>query len=165
MQLPIYAGAVKSRFPDIKIAAMYYLKVGVPDINLTDKNGIDSEQYLEKTEQYYKRDGIFSAKAAAGTRLGDGIKTLGKIRKERLVSDSELDRLIDFTRRQNITIPGGIGLMSGNVTVSPIDAQTASAHELTAITAISGKVSRNPECRRKLEPLPDGFLEKEDLRS
>lgn len=162
MQLPIYAGAVKSRFPDIKIAAMYYLKVGVPDINLTDKNGIDSEQYLEKTEQYYKRDGIFSAKAAAGTRLGDGIKTLGKIRKERLVSDSELDRLIDFTRRK--IYDTGVLVMSGNVTVSPIDDNSVSACAYCDYGDIC-KVSRNPECRRKLEPLPDGFLEKEDLRS
>ena len=125
-------------------------------------SGIDSEQYLEKTEQYYKRDGIFSAKAAAGTRLGDGIKTLGKIRKERLVSDSELDRLIDFTRRK--IYDTGVSVMSGNVTVSPIDDNSVSACAYCDYGDIC-KVSRNPECRRKLEPLPDGFLEKEDLRS
>lgn len=160
MQLPIYAGAVKSRYPDIKIAAMYYLKVGVPDIKLSDKNGIDGEQYLEKTEQYYKRDGIFSAEAAEATRLGDGIKTLSKIKKDRLVSDSAISRLIDFTQQK--IYDTGASVISGNVSVSPIDDIGVSACDWCDYGDIC-KISKNPECRRKLQPLPDGFLGEEDL--
>ena len=160
MQLPIYAAAVKSKFKNVNIAAMYYLKVGVPVIDYSDKNGMDQTSYEEKTDMFYKRDGIFSKEAALNFRLGSDIASLKSIKKDRLVSQDSINRLIEYT--QHKIFQTGSRIMNGDVDISPIiDSKSDSCrycdyHDIC-------KISRKPECARKLEDIPEDFLEKEGV--
>lgn len=159
MQLPIYAGAVQSKFPDVKIAAMYYLKVGAPVTEISDKSGISDKEFKDKTDLFYKRDGVFSSDAKDAGRLGEGIKSLEKIKKDRLFTQNGIDGLISYAR-QKIKDTGN-AVMTGDVSVSPIDDRSFSACEYCDYKDIC-KITRRPECARELEAPPDGFL-KEDM--
>jgi ATP-dependent helicase/nuclease subunit B len=69
LQLPVYASAVKAKDPDVTIAAMYYLKVGVPEVEDKSQTGITDDEYQSKLSRYYSRDGVFSADENITARL------------------------------------------------------------------------------------------------
>lgn len=161
MQLPIYASAVKSKFPEVKIAAMYYLKVGVPTPELSDKNGISDREYREKTGAYYKRDGVFNCDLAAGIRLGDDIATLKSIKSDRLFTQEKTDALIAHAKRR--LCETGSEIMSGNTDITPIcdsGTDTCLYCDLKDIC----KIGRHPEYRKALELPPSEFPNEEVTR-
>lgn len=159
MQLPIYAGAVKSKYPDARIAAMYYLKVGVPDVKLSDKAGTDERTYTEKTDEYYKRDGVFCDSALSSSRLGDGIKSLCTVKKDRILTQSGIDALIGCAREKiNET---GSKIMNGCVEISPVSDSKINVCEYCDYKDIC-KIGQNPDSARALADPPDNFLKEED---
>lgn len=161
MQLPIYAAAVKSKFDNVSIAAMYYLKVGVLKVDYKDKKGMSESQYLEKADDFYKRDGIFSKEAAQSFCLGGDISSLNKIKKDRIISQSGIDSLIEYTQQKIYNT--GNSIMSGKVDISPISDSKKNSCQFCDYSNIC-KISKNPDCIRQLEEIPEDFLREEKLQ-
>ncbi len=149
LQLPVYASAVKAKDPDVKIAAMYYLKVGVPEVESTSELGVSDEEYASKLAGYYSRDGVFSSDDAVTDRLDTH-----SIKKDRIIPQEQIDRLIEFTKDR--IVKTGKEITSGNVAVCPLTSKPCDYCDYKAICGISGKDDARV---RKLAPLPDGFLE------
>ena len=148
LQLPVYASAVKAKDPDVTIAAMYYLKVGVPEVEDKSQTGITDDEYQSKLSRYYSRDGVFSADENITARLDTQ-----NIKSGRIFPQDKIDKLIDFTKEK--IIETGSGIMSGNTDISPLTDKPCKYCDYKAVCAIEGKDG----CIRTLERLPDDFLE------
>lgn len=153
MQLPIYAGALKSRFPDIKISAMYYLKVGIPEVK-SDPNGFSEQEYAKKFASGYVRDGIFGEVDKLPISLdksGDYIK----IKKDRAVKDSSIDSLIEYSLEK--LRDTGKNITDGVISASPIidgDIDSCKYCDYKSVCKMSDK----NELVRKLETPPLDFV-------
>ncbi len=148
LQLPVYASAVKAKDPDVTIAAMYYLKVGVPEVEDKSQTGITDDEYSSKLKNYYSRDGVFSADENITSRLDTA-----NIKSGRIFPQDKIDRLIDFTKDK--IIETGKGIMSGNTDISPLTDKPCKYCDYKAVCGIAEKVG----CTRALSRLPDDFLE------
>jgi ATP-dependent helicase/nuclease subunit B len=148
LQLPVYASAVKAKDENLKIAAMYYLKVGVPDVEDNSQTGITDDEYQLKLSRYYSRDGIFSADENIKDRLD-----AQNIKDSRIFSQQKIDRLIDFTKDK--IVETGRGILSGNTDISPLTDKPCMYCDYKTVCAIAQKDG----CTRAISPLPDNFLE------
>lgn len=153
LQLPVYASAIKAKDPDIKIAAMYYLKVGVPDANGSSELGMSEEKYAAELSKYYARDGIFSTDGVIAPRLNTDDPA---IKKDRLFTDAQINRLIDFTKER--IRQTGAGITSGCTDVSPLTEKACKYCDYRTVCNIAEK----GENVRKEQPLPDDFLKEDE---
>lgn len=148
MQLPFYAGAVKKIYPDINIAAMYYIKVGLPQAACGALPMSDA-QYMQKLNSCYKRDGVFANDGKTMSALG-AVSAFSEIKKDRIVDSAAIDRLIDYTYEK--VRETGNAIMDGSAEISPFDG----ACEYCEYSDIC-KIGKNPGCVRKKREAPEGF--------
>lgn len=155
LQLPVYASAILAKSPDYKIAAMYYLKVGVataPDLSFVP---ISDEQYRQQLDKYYTRDGIFCDDQSAVSKLDKREEFLSSIKKDRLIGEQKIKALIDFTNdkiRQT-----GKGITLGNTNISPICHKDIDTCKYCDYASICG-IDEQEDKKRELKPLPVDFL-------
>ncbi len=147
MQLPIYAGAVRAKHTGIEIAAMYYLRVGIPQVEAGGTKGLTESEYLQKVSDYYTRDGIF-LEGDTLSYLDNSGKYFAKIKRERVVDSEKMNRLIDFTLDK--IKETGNEIVNGNMSVSPINDSDVQSCRYCDYKAIC-KISEHTECERKLE--------------
>ncbi len=158
LQLPVYASAVRGQSPDTDIAAMYYLKVGMPKVEKVGFKGMDDEQYQKALEKYYTRDGVFSARDNIPYRLDNTGKLFSKIKDERRLSDTQMNALIDFAA-DRITKTGQ-AIAEGRADIDPICDKDANACEYCDFGHICGFSNSEKEGKR-LDALPEDFLKDE----
>lgn len=158
MQLPIYAGAVRAKHGDIKLAAMYYLKVGVPKIELKGTGGCTDEQFRELMDRSYVRDGIFLSSPDIIQKMDPTGSFIKKLDSNNLIDENGINLLMDFTLDKIHDI--GQNITNGDIRVSPVchgDTDSCKYCDYKDICKISG----TPEKVRGFEPLPEDFLKKE----
>lgn len=115
MQLPIYAGAIRSKYKDVDICAVYYLKVGIPKVELSARPISDS-MYADKIFNCYERDGVFES--GVTNLLDNNDRFFKNIKRDRMIDSADMDALIDFSmKRMRET---GEGIVSGNTKINPI---------------------------------------------
>ena len=158
MQLPIYAGAVRAKHSDVKLAAMYYLKVGIPKIELKGSLGCSDEQYRALVDSTYIRDGIFLADEGIIRKMDPDGSFIKKPGKDNLVSENGINTLVDFTLDKIHTI--GQNITNGDISISPVCHGDTDSCRYCDCKDIC-KISQIPEKARKFEPLPENFLKKE----
>lgn len=156
MQLPIYSAAVRSKYPELKLAAMYYLKVGTPKVTLKGTEPLSDERYNELVNDCYVRDGIFTDDRRVLDAMKIDIKSNSEKQSKRLAGN--LDGLIDYT----ISKVHGIGdsISSGDVSASPIFDGDIKACEYCDFNSVC-KACDRPVSRRKLEKPPENWLKEE----
>ncbi|MBQ8606456.1 MAG: PD-(D/E)XK nuclease family protein [Clostridia bacterium] len=158
MQLPIYAGAIRSKYTDAKLAAMYYLKVGVPHVKPSGKDGMDSESYNKSISSFYVRDGLFSDEEIVRNALDKSGEFLKKVKKTSITNGENLDKLVDYSMQKVKEI--GAQIVSGNIAASPIsgkDLDACSFCDYKDMCRIGEKESR----KRELSELPEDFMKKD----
>jgi ATP-dependent helicase/nuclease subunit B len=148
LQLPVYASAVKAKDQNVKIAAMYYLKVGVPEVQDKSQTGISDAEYSTKLQGYYSRDGVFSADENIIERLDTQ-----SVSDSRIFPQYKIDSLIDFTKQK--IVETGKGIMSGKADISPLTDKPCKYCDYKTVCAIA----QRDGCERTISPLPDDFLE------
>lgn len=158
MQLPIYAGAVRAKHGDVRLAAMYYLKVGVPKVDLKNANGITDEQYRSEIDSTYLRDGIFSNADGVIKMLDPEGKYIKKLTADNLVDEQGLNTLVDFTLNKVKSV--GEGITGGNIRISPVCYKDFDSCRYCDYKNICN-IKSMPERVRELEDLPENFLKKE----
>ncbi len=155
LQLPVYASAVREKFVDSKVAAMYYLKVGMPKTDPMGPGGATDEEYHKQIEKFYKRDGVFCNYSNLAYRLDNTGRLFAKIKDDRLLDDAQMNKLIDFAT-EKITDVGG-AITNGVADIDPIcdgDVNSCEYCDYSHICGFSGD-------GRKLEILPEQFLKEE----
>ena len=160
MQLPIYAGAVRSKHKDVKFAAMYYLKVGVPEVELTDKKGIDDLKYRSVVNSFYTRDGLFSSDDKVFKMLDRNGEFLKKVKKTSILNDKNICKVVDYANEKVKQI--GNEIVSGNIDATPFwqsEKENACKYcDYKTVCGMDGCVER----RRRLSALPENFIGEED---
>ncbi len=159
MQLPIYAGAVRSKYKDVKFAAMYYLKVGLPKVETKDAKPMDEETYRKKISAYYTRDGIFCSDGDILSRLDKSQEYIGNIKKDSIVDSKQIERLVDYTQSKIKWV--GESITKGDISISPIVDSGINSCEYCDFKDIC-RIDQKADCARKLEKLPDNFLKGEE---
>jgi len=152
LQLPVYASAVREKFADSKIAAMYYLKVGVPKLDPFGPDGATDDEYQKKIDGFYKRDGVFVADSDLPHRLDNSGKLFKRIASDRLLDEGQMSGFIDFAT-QKITEVGG-KITDGNADIDPICDYDIKSCEYCDFSHICGYTGDG----KKLSPVPDNFL-------
>lgn len=156
MQLPIYSAAVRSKYPKLKLAAMYYLKVGVPQIKYKDTSPLTDEQYQSLVDECYLRDGIFTDDERVLGAMKVDIKSNSKKQSEAL--SGNIDSLIDFTVSKVGAIADSI--TSGDTSISPIEDGDIKACEYCDYKSVCTACDR-PKTVRKLQTPPKDWLKGE----
>ncbi len=158
LQLPVYASAVREKFTDSKIAAMYYLKVGVPKVEFKGTDGITDEEYKQQIEKFYKRDGVFSNDENLAYRLDNTGRLFAKIKDDRLLDDDAMNKLIDFASQKITDV--GCAITNGVADIDPITDSDIKSCDYCDYSHICGFSNGDRE-GRKLEDLPEQFLKEE----
>lgn len=158
LQLPVYASALRHRYSDAQIAAMYYLKVGAPKVEHLGSKGTSDEKYKEKLEAFYKRDGVIGTQENLVYRLDRTGKMFKKIDPDRVLEPEKMDRLIDFAVGKVVATAQSIS--DGNIDALPIcdsdsDIDSCKYCDYKSVCGFTGS-DREP---RTLEDLPENFLE------
>lgn len=158
MQLPIYSGAIRSKYKDVKLAAMYYLKVGMPEVKIPSALGMDEQTYNQKLFEFYVRDGLFSGDKEILSALDKDGRFLEKVKKTSIVKSESIDKLIDFTleKVQNI----GKEIVRGNIAATPFSCSKMDACKYCEYKDIC-RIEQKPERKREFVLAPDNFLETE----
>ena len=155
MQLPIYAGAIRSKYSDVTIAALYYIEVGVPIVK-GGAEGMNDDDYREMLDACYTRDGVFLE--------GDSLEMLKKsgvtykITKNNVIDSDGMNALMDHAMSEIYRT--GCEITSGNTAVSPLIDSGINACEYCKYGDIC-KIKSVPENERKCKDVPDDFLGKE----
>ncbi len=158
LQLPVYASAVREHYSDKTVAAMYYLKVGMPKIDPMGHEGATDEEYNAQLEKFYKRDGVFSSDEGLPLRLDKTGRLFAKIKDERLLSPTQMNALIDFGA-QKITEVGS-AIANGNANIDPICDSDINSCEYCDYSHICKFLSSGRD-GKKLEMPPEQFLKDE----
>ena len=158
MQLPIYASAVRSKHGDVKFAAMYYLKVGVPEIEHKKLSPLSDLEYLKKIDSYYTRDGLFDENPNVLDILDKDGVFLEKVSKTSIVPEENINKLVDFTTSKVGEI--GTDISSGKIDISPICDKKFDSCEYCDYKNIC-RIDDYPERKRELSKMPENFFEKE----
>lgn len=144
LQLPLYAGAVKSGFPDTEIAAMYYIKTGNGTQKYKNKP-LSDEQYEKETEKKIEWDGAFSGEPEVQGELG--VEVDGKA----IFTKEAMDGIIEMSAGKIAEAAKGISC--GNVSVSPLEG----ACKYCDYSDLC-RINEHPEKKRTPETLPEDIL-------
>ena len=117
LQLPIYAAAIREKDPATRIAAMYYLKSGAPQIK-SSENGYSAEEYSAAVDAAYKRDGVFLRDGDVISRLDSSGRFFKDVNDDRKLSDAKMEWLIDYAK-ERVRLSGE-GIVCGNTDISPL---------------------------------------------
>lgn len=155
MQLPLYAGAIRTKDKDSFIAAFYYLKVGMPTVSMSSKPMSDTE-YRIKEGAFHHRDGMFADGSIE--LLGDTDTYFSKMKEERIVEQSDIDSIIDYSLETMQKT--GAEIVAGSTRISPIEDKPYKVNscEYCDFKSIC-KVTDDKV--RKITPAPDKFYRKE----
>lgn len=155
MQLPLYAGAIRTKEENSCIAAFYYLKVGMPVVSMSSKAMTD-EEYKRKEGIFHHRDGMFTESSIG--LLGDTDTYFSKMENERIVEQSDIDCIIDYSLdRMKAT---GDEIVSGNTRISPIQDKQGGV-ESCKFCDFKSICKVTDDKVRTLAPAPDKFYRKE----
>ena len=148
MQLPFYAGALRQKYPDMQIAAIYYLNVTPDEVKLSDKPISDAE-YAEKLGASFVRSGAFTGADGTQDELGDGVVS----KKMAQYTESAMDALIELTDGKLREAANGIS--GGDVRVSPLGEESCRYCDYRGLC----RINEHPENTREMKELPEGVLE------
>lgn len=158
LQLPVYASAVREHFKDSQIAAMYYLKVGVPKVDRLSHSAMDEDTFREKLESYYKRDGVIGTQQNLTYRLDSTGRLFAKIKADRVLEPEKMNRLIDFAVEKIVAT--GESITDGNVDINPICDGDTDSCKYCDFKSVCGFIGSDRE-PRVLKDLPEQFLEEQ----
>ncbi len=155
LQLPIYAHAAKEKYKDGQIAAMHYLKVGVPVCDKLSHEGMSDIEYAEKLESFYKRDGVIGNQENLPCRLDNRGKLFAKIKKDRQLTPKEMDKLINFAVDK--IVAAGKAIANGVTEASPIQASDKDSCKYCDFSSVCGFDCSGKQ-PRKFEAPPKDFI-------
>ncbi len=155
LQLPIYAYAVREKYKGAKVAAMHYLKVGVPYASNLSHIKIDDATYNDMLENYYTRDGVMGNQPDLPHRLDNRDKLFKKVKKDRLLSEEQMDKFIEFAVDK--IVKTGEAITDGITEANPIIVYNKDSCKYCDYSAVCG-FSASDRQPRKLDELPKDFL-------